>query len=189
MRNYEESLPTISSPSLAAIPDQFLTVIFGHIPGAVRYGSRVCNLDVSRDEFEDICQEVIIFLIENNYYRLRNYQGRSSVKTWLYIVVRRYIQNRFGANMRQSSLEDIGPDHLKYSPAQENTILYRERKEAIDKVLSTLPNRLKQLYEFTAQGFSDVEISQVSGITADAVRKQRYTLIKKLRRYFESIGY
>ncbi len=189
MQKYEESLPKISSLSPITISEQFLMVIFGHIPGAVRYSCRLCHLDVSRDEFEDICQELILFLIENNFYRLRNYQGRSSVKTWLYTVVRRYVQNRFGASMMLSSIEDVLPDNLKYIPSQENTILYQERREAIDKVLTTLPNRLKQLYELTAKGYSDTEISRLSGITPDSIRKRRYVLIKRLRRYFETRGY
>ena len=74
-------------------------------------------------------------------------------------------------------------DSLAYQPNQEDELLFKERQDALRCALAQLPKRTRDLLELSIDGLSDNDTSNLIGIRAGAVRKQRYDLIKKLKRF------
>src|SRR5215510_10985590 len=127
---------TRASTVIPKDPEKLLDMVMEHIPGAVRYACYVGKHSVSRNEVEDLCQDIIIILIEDNYRRLRTFRGNSSARTWVHRVVKRYVGDKLRAKNKPVSLDDIEPCSLTFQPIQEDAVLYQERVEAIQQVLA-----------------------------------------------------
>ena len=166
--------------------EQLFEMIFTHIPGAVRYTCHTYQRSLTQSEFEDICHDVIILLLENDYRRLRTFKRKSSVKTWIYAIARRHLRRQLRETNLTISLDDIASDSLVCRPRQENAVLSGERWKIIYTTISQWPKRSQSLLELSVAGFSDIEISNLLGIKADAVRKHRFELVKKLRNLFQN---
>jgi len=166
--------------------EQLFEMIFTHIPGAVRYACHTYQRSLTQSEFEDICHDVIILLLENDYRRLRTFKRKSSVKTWIYAIARRHLRRQLRETNLTISLDDIASDSLVCRPRQENAVLSGERWKIIYTTISQWPKRSQSLLELSVAGFSDIEISNLLGIKADAVRKHRFELVKKLRNLFQN---
>ncbi|MGH9915100.1 MAG: sigma-70 family RNA polymerase sigma factor [Pyrinomonadaceae bacterium] len=171
----ENSLP------MSANMEELLNALLIYIPGAVRYACRIYQYNTSHDEFEDTCQDLIVLLIKNDYHELRAFRGASSIKTWIHTIARRHIGHRLHSGDNLTSLEDITPEVLAYQPIQDNEVLFKERMGAIEQSLANLPERSQMLLKLSIKGFTDVEISHLTGIVADAVRKHRHDIIKQLK--------
>jgi RNA polymerase sigma factor (sigma-70 family) len=163
--------------------EELLGLLSIHIYGAVRYACRVYQIDISRDEIEDLCQEVIIVLIEHNHHCMNTFDERkSSAKTWIYTITKRYVGRRMRGGRAEMSLEEILPESLSCSPEQESTLLSKERWDVIRAAVAQLPKSWQELFWVSIEGLSDSQISQLLRIKATEVRKRRYKLRKRLRK-------
>jgi len=64
------------------------------LPVVERVTARICRRDHLRDtEAEDFASEVKLHLIQNDYEVLRRFQGRSSIQTYLTVVIQRLFVN------------------------------------------------------------------------------------------------
>jgi RNA polymerase sigma factor (sigma-70 family) len=173
------SIPLTSDMNLEQLlVERILTII----PNAVRYACYRYNHIPSQCELEDFCHDIVVLLIKDDYRQLRAYKGKSSIKTWIYTIVIRHVKHQLHINQKSTSLEELVPDFVACSPTQENVVLDKERRESVQRALVKLPKRSQKLFELSLDGLSDLEISHLIGISTDAVRKQRYDLVKKIKR-------
>lgn len=92
-------------------PDQLFLAQLAHIERAAEHFARKAGF--SREEIEDFVSHVKCKLIENDYSILRKFQGKSSVKTYLTVVIQRMFQdhlNHIWGKWRPSAeAERLGP--------------------------------------------------------------------------------
>jgi RNA polymerase sigma-70 factor (ECF subfamily) len=81
MQRAVDSSPTLNAPAPPAVPP-FATVYDDHVKFAWRVLGR---LGVARADLEDVCQEVFIVV----HRRLGEFEGRSSLRTWIYGIALR----------------------------------------------------------------------------------------------------
>jgi RNA polymerase sigma factor (sigma-70 family) len=103
---------TMASPSPGAASDESLFV--SHLPLIDSIISQVCRRHhLSAGEVEDVSSEIKLRLIERNYEVLRRFQGRSSLRTYLIVVVHRlFLDHRiklWGKWRPSSSAKRLGP--------------------------------------------------------------------------------
>jgi DNA-directed RNA polymerase specialized sigma24 family protein len=98
----------------------------------------VFSYDVDYDEFVN---EFYIYLMENDAYRLKQFQGRSSLYQWLKVVAIRYfIAKRDNMIDMQSNKDDSFHKEI----AQTNTVDTEKRVSAkidIEHLFSLMPNK------------------------------------------------
>jgi RNA polymerase sigma factor (sigma-70 family) len=151
------------------------------IPEAVRHSCKLYGYRINIDDFEDLCHDIVIFLIEENCRRLRTFRGQSSARTWIYTVVRHYLIDRLPRKHNSVSLEDAEVSSLSCPPFQYRTMLLKERKETVRRLLCQMPENRRILFDLSILGSSDSEISRLTGIPAHKVRQVRYSLVQKLK--------
>lgn len=92
-------------------PDQIFLAHLAHIERAAEHFARKAGF--SREEIEDFVSHVKCKLIEDDYSILRKFQGKSSVKTYLTVVIQRMFQdhlNHIWGKWRPSAeAERLGP--------------------------------------------------------------------------------
>lgn len=131
-------------------------------------------IGVSKSDVDEVCQEVALKIIKNNYI-LKYSSKKSSLNTWLYIISRSVAVDY----MRKNSRLSINIDDLENIPELEK-----------DKVEFNLPEGLlsKRQNEVVRMIFWEdlkaVEVAEKLEITSCTVRCIKHQAIQKLRRHF-----
>jgi RNA polymerase sigma-70 factor (ECF subfamily) len=110
-----------------------------HVWRAVR------SLGVSEADVEDVCQEVFVVV----HRKLPSFEGRSSLRTWIYGIALRVVADyRKKAHRVRERLVAEVPDaaHASASAAQEDTTAHKQAWQMLDQLLGTLGEDRRQVF-------------------------------------------
>jgi RNA polymerase sigma-70 factor (ECF subfamily) len=155
-------------------------------------GRRMCN---SAEEAEDLVQETFL----QAYRSWSQFEGRSTVKTWLYTIAMRTCQRlqrkRVGQPARMSSLESLLPmgeatmgvlDTEADSPLDMQ--MRMEGKQQIEEAIVELPIEFRvPLILKDILGFSIKEVAEITEIKVATVKTRVHRARLRLRQAMESI--
>lgn len=141
-----------------------------------------------KDRFlaEDICQETFI----RAYKKWDQFQGNSSVKTWLIRITINLCKDKLGLKTFKSE-ETMDPTTLKSTSFQtvEEEVMNRLQKTEILKHLVSLPNPHQEvLYLYYYLDFSTVEISIASSLPEGTIRARLHRARNQLKKVLQKEG-
>lgn len=130
---------------------------------------------------EDVCQEVFVRLIKNDYRLLRSYDpDRASIITWLTIIARSSaIDSLRKRKLRTVALEEAAPVALVEQGGDEGG----SATEHVPAGLLSARQKLVLGLLFEREMATD-DIAKLLGISAQTVRSTRHKAIQKLRKHF-----
>ncbi len=67
--------------------DRFLG-LFIHV---VQHTANARSISLSKDDLDDLCSEILLLLLQNDFAVLRHFRGQSSLSTYLTVVARRVV--------------------------------------------------------------------------------------------------
>ena len=111
-------------------------------------------------DFDEFVNEFYLYLMENDSYRLRQFQGRSSIYQWMKVVAIRYFIAR-----RDRMIEDTSKEALLDCAARTETIDTEKRTAAvmdIRRLLDRLANR-RYAYVIKRMILDDADPKTVAG--------------------------
>jgi RNA polymerase sigma-70 factor (ECF subfamily) len=137
----------------------------------------------TKEAAEDVVQEAWLGLIKG----LDRFEGRSSLKTWLFRIVINRAMTRGGREARTVPFSSLAPDHPSVDPSQfnqsgrwagwwlrensvsdlpERVVVAKESRSIIGEVISTLPANQRLVISLRdVQGFSSDETCQLLGVS------------------------
>ena len=148
--------------------DRFIG-LFVHV---IHHSAQARSIRLSQDDIDDLCADVFLQIVANDYAVLRKYRRRSSLPTYLSVVARRVVV-RSMANRRmaeafghvqahQSSL-----DHAQAGAPEQQRI---DDRDEIKKLLKELPAMdAAVVKQFHLEGRSYREISNRLGIAENSI--------------------
>lgn len=142
----------------------------------------LCWLTKDPHRAEDILQECFIRAMKG----ILKFQGRSSLKTWLFSIARNCYIDDLRKRREIKSLEDI--PEIAGAFDLEGKVLNRELKDSITLALNTLDDRSRKVVTLRSQGFSFSEIGVQTGISEGSARVLNHRAMKKLKEFFEKEG-
>ena len=168
--------PTCAAPALAATPDAVGRLYDEHFDFVWRTLGR---LGVSLDQREDAVHDVFLVV----HRRLGTYEGRSSLRTWLFGIAHRVakVHRRLGARRRADVPQD---DEILASPGADPQARAAEVEAAtlVDRLLQKLSEeRRVVLILADLEQMPAPEIAQALGIPVNTV----YSRLRLGRRDFE----
>lgn len=90
-------------------------------------------------DYDEFVNEFYLYLMENDAYRLKQFQGRSTIYQWMKIIAIRYFISK-----RDRMIDNESKDALLDSPVQNETIDEEKKMTAkmdIEYLFSLMPNR------------------------------------------------
>jgi RNA polymerase sigma-19 factor, ECF subfamily len=164
-------------------PERLFEEILSVIPLVVHRACHSLGYHPRRMESEAIVQQVILLLIDRDYYTLRSFRRLSSLQTWLFTVVRRYLVRQIRRQSKEMSLEDLPMTSLSAQPEQEKMLIAEEETKRLSVALNKLTDRERKLFQLLCMdGLSASEIAEEMGIKLKSVYSKRFALILKVRR-------
>ena len=119
----------------------------------IRY---VFSYEVDYDEFVN---EFYLYLMENEAYRLRQFQGRSTIYQWMKVIAIRYFIAK-----RDSMIDNVSKDALLDSVVPNETVDGEKKMTAkldVDYLLSLMPNR-RYVYVIRKLVLQEAELEEVA---------------------------
>lgn len=140
-----------------------------------------------REEINDICQQIVLLLIEDDHRRLRLFKQRSSIETWLRTVVKNHVGRHLRRQKQWQRAEKLSMELFLSHIALEKEILSKERRGILQSVVPKLNRRERQLFDLLCE--DDLNLSDIANlldVKAGTLRKRKHDLIEKLRKLVES---
>jgi RNA polymerase sigma-70 factor (ECF subfamily) len=145
--------------------DRYLGLIYRIIQHTAHHRS----VTLRPEDIEDIASEVLLQLVANNYASLRQFQGRSSLATYLTVICRRacihLLARKFGENAIFKSL----PSGVVPEPAHLDDHL-PESVEHVHDMLTHLPKQAREVVRlYYLEGRTYEDISAQLGIPVNSI--------------------
>lgn len=154
-------------------------------PGILRYLSGM----VGAHEAEDLTQEVF----EKVGRSLRGFRGESSLSTWVYRIATNAALDRLrsasfkAASSGGRSGEVVEAWTGKKPPAPEGLLMRKEMNQCILKLLEKLPENYRAAVVLKEmEGFTSREISEILGLSLDAVKIRLHRGRARLKAEFQA---
>ena len=128
---------------------------------------------------DEVVQEVLLVL----YNKLKDFQFKSSLYTWIYrITSTRSINYLNKRKIRQFlSFEDMNSSEIGVNEDIVNDIDIKDKIKKLDKFLQTLPAKQREIFIFrNIDGLSYEEISEISGKSVGGLKSNYFHAINKI---------
>ncbi len=147
------------------------------------YRDRLFGLAVgmlrNRDAAEDVVQETFI----KAYRNLKGFRGDAQIYTWLYRIAVNTAHNYLRARrVNQVDIEEVAP--VLEAPGPDPTVRAQSSEvgEAIEKALTCLPGRQREVFMFHYfEQMTHGEIAEILGITEGAVKAHYFHAVQKMK--------
>jgi len=164
--------------------DRFLG-LFIHV---VQHTGHVRSVRLSKEDVDDLCADIFVTLLADDYAILRNFRGTSSLATYLTVIARRVVireisRRRMAEAMghvdaHAASLDQAQASHLQYQRDQQRI----EDQEEVRVMLEGLPMPDAEIVrQFHIEGRSYREISNSLNISENSIGPALSRAREKLR--------
>jgi RNA polymerase sigma-70 factor (ECF subfamily) len=179
LRMMEPTRETAWSRALATgEPDAFDALVRETRPALGAFLRRLCP---SPQDAEDVVQETYLRV----YQHRQRYDGRGSVKTWMYAIALNLLRDR-SRRKKSAPLQGDVAAHLPVDHRLEKA----ELAERIGRLVQSLPEGQREIFTlYRYEGVPYEDIARMLGITVGAVKAQMHHALQKIRSGLEPLGY
>jgi len=158
--------PAVAPAGAARAPSSFDEVYGEHFDFVWRSARR---LGVPESALDDCVQDVFIVV----HRRLGDFEGRSSVRTWLFGILRRVVRDhRATARDRATSHDDAALSRLvdTHTEAPDESAARAEAARVLNALLETLDDDKREAFVLSElEQFSAPEIAEATGVNVNTV--------------------
>ena len=159
-------------------PAAFEALVHETRPALGTFLRRLCS---SPQDAEDIVQETYLRV----YQHRQRYDGRSSVKTWMYAIA----LNLFRDRSRRKTSARLQGDVAAHLPV-DRRLEKEELAERVQQLVQSLPEGQREIFTlYRYEGLPYEDIARLLGITVGAVKAQMHHALQKIRSGLEPLGY
>jgi RNA polymerase sigma-70 factor (ECF subfamily) len=159
-------------------PAAFEALVRDTRPALGTFLRRLCP---SPQDTEDIVQETYLRV----YQHRQRYDGRSSVKTWMYTIALNLLRDR----ARRKGSAPLQGDVAAHLPV-DRRLEKEELAERIQRLVQSLPEGQREIFTlYRYEGLPYDDIARMLGITVGAVKAQMHHALQKIRSGLEPLGY
>lgn len=149
--------------------DRFIG-LFIHV---INHSAHSRSVRVSSDDVDDLCAEVFVALLADNYAALKRFRGESSLATYLTVISRRIVVREMARRKMAEALGHVSAHHssIEQARATPNWDVKRvDDREQIQRMLEGLPEREATIVrQYHIEGRSYREISSDLGVPENSI--------------------
>ncbi|HQR05343.1 MAG TPA: sigma-70 family RNA polymerase sigma factor [Gemmatales bacterium] len=163
--------------------NDFVDAYLGLIYRIIHHTAHLRGVTMQPEDVEDLASDILLQVVANNYATLRQFQGRSSLATYLTIIARRncihLLARKFGtAAIFKSSPMDSQAMQETVADLQDNS----DSLEHVHDLLAQLPKGVREVVRLHyLVGLSYEEISAQLGIPVNSIGPLLTRARQKLR--------
>ena len=148
--------------------DRFIG-LFVHV---IRHSAHVRSVPLDSEEIDDICSEIFVTLMKNDFAVLRHFRGSSSLATYLTVIARRVSVHEIVRRRKELEFARSGAHEttLSEAAATESGPQRIEDAEEVAALLKQLPPRdadIVRMYHLEEKSYD--EISERLGVLKNSI--------------------
>ncbi|MEX2120174.1 MAG: sigma-70 family RNA polymerase sigma factor [Pirellulales bacterium] len=159
--------------------EDFVDRFLGLVVHVTNHSAQSRSIRLSPEDREDLCAEVFLALIKDDFAILRHFRGQSSLATYLTVVARRIVVREL---LERKSAARLAPAN----PAVQNDGQPEQRvsdRDEVERLLEELEGREAEVVRmYHLEGKSYEEISSVVGMPENSVGPTLSRAREKMRR-------
>ena len=133
---------------------------------------------------DEVAQKTFLSVYKN----LTRFEGRSSLKTWIFRIAMNFSKNLIRDRGRREG-EEITERMAAEENSMEEKIETHQRRQIVKEAMENLPPRQKEVLQMRAFGqLSFAEIAQAIGISTSAAKVNYHYAVKALKSLLANFG-
>ena len=163
--------------------NEFVDRFLGLVVHVIHHSAQARSIRLNEADVEDLCAEVFMEIVRDDFRVLRTFRGKSSLATYLTVIARRVVvrtllaTNKAGARLDSQRPPVIAPDG---AAEHEQRIADHEQ---VEQMLAGLNGQEAQIVRmFHLEGKSYQEISTAVGVAPNSIGPMLSRAREKLRR-------
>jgi RNA polymerase sigma-70 factor (ECF subfamily) len=164
--------------------DTYLNLIYR----VIHHTAHLRGLTLRPEDVEDIASDVLLQIVANNYSALRQFQGRSSLATYLTVICRRSCIHLLARKYGTSAVFQSMP--LSAEAAEETDQEHHDTDvlELVHDLLTSFPRKVREVVRLHyLVGLSYEEISSQLGIPVNSIGPLLSRARQKLRTKLQAV--
>jgi RNA polymerase sigma-70 factor (ECF subfamily) len=161
--------------------DRFIG-LFVHV---VHHTAHSRSVRLNADDIDDLCAEVFVTLLKNDFAVLRHFRGQSSLATYLTVVARRVVVHEIIRRRKEEALGHVSAHHAAVESAGQEEPDFEplaDAEEVAELLASLPPVDAEVVRKFHLEGKSYREISAETGIAENSIGSVLSRARERLRR-------
>ena len=152
--------------------EDFVDRFMGLIVHVINHTAQARSVRLTPEDRDDLCAEVFLNVIKNDFAILRHFRGQSSLATYLTVVTRRIVVKRMmqrnsSTPLREGGTRQAARDAVDARPQPEQRISDQEEVERLLEGLADGESRIVRMYHL--EGKSYHEISEAVGVSENSI--------------------
>ena len=153
--------------------EDFVDRFMGLVVHVVNHTARARSIRITSADRDDLCAEVFLAIVKNDFSLLRNFRGKSSLATYLTVVARRIVVKELLARMAARPGEGITTSTITTDDVADPRVPVEQRldeKEEVERILGGLQGteaRVVRMYHI--EGLTYQQISTMVGMPENSV--------------------
>lgn len=151
--------------------EDFVDRFMGLVVHVVRHSAQARSLRLSPEDQDDLCAEVFLAVIRDDFAVLRNFRGRSSLATYLTVVARRVVVRKLLARKTTSRLDEGGGEQsASVADPHANPQQQVDSREQVRQLLEVLQGTEAEVVRmYHLEGKTYPEISSATGVPENSI--------------------
>ncbi len=165
--------------------EDFVDRFMGLVLHVIRHSAQARSIRLTAEDRDDLCAEVFLAIVKNEFAVLRNFGGRSSLATYLTVVARRIVVRELLAQRATARLTDgSSPQAAEAAPDQHAASEARvDNQEEVGRLMKGLDGAEAQVIRmYHIEGKSYREIGSAVGLSENSIGPILSRARDKLRR-------
>ncbi len=161
--------------------DRFIG-LFVHV---VQHTAHSRSVRLNADDIDDLCAEIFVTLLKNDFAVLRHFRGQSSLATYLTVVARRVVVHEIIRRRKEEALGHVAAHHAAVESAGQDEPDFEplaDAEEVAELLASLPPVDAEVVRKFHLEGKSYREISAETGIAENSIGSVLSRARDRLRR-------
>jgi RNA polymerase sigma-70 factor (ECF subfamily) len=165
--------------------EDFVDRFLGLVIHVVQHTAQARSVRLAPEDRDDLCAEVLLNIIKDDFAILRHFRGQSSLATYLTVVARRIVlkkmmQRRPAPSLGEGAAGRASRQRPDAQPSPEQRISDREEVERLLEVLGDGESQIVRMYHL--EGKSYHEISEALGVSENSIGPILSRARSKMRR-------
>ena len=165
--------------------EDFVDRFMGLVVHVVRHTAQARSMRLGPEDRDDLCAEVFLAVLKNDFQVLRTFRGQSSLATYLTVVARRVVVRELLARKTTARLDDGGEQPAVHNVADDNPGVEQRlsNHEEVERLLQGLQGTEAEVVRlFHLEGKTYQEISTTVGMPENSIGPILSRARNKMRR-------
>lgn len=165
--------------------EDFVDRYMGLVVHVTNHTAQARSIRLTPEDREDLCADVFLAIVKDDFAVLRHFRGMSSLATYLTVVARRIVVRQMMKKKNQARLAPGSARPAERQPAAGDGALFADREE-VARMMDQLDSNEAQLVRlYHLEGKSYQEISATIGMPENSVGP----LLSRARQKLRELGW